>query len=323
MKKFIEWSLLFVLVVGGIGLWENIPLPCAPPLPYSLGQLDPRFNISKDEFLKDTVQAGSVWEVADGRTLFRYDPEAPFTINLIYDERQQRSIDAKKLEASREKTQTAQQSLAERQTQVLAGYEKEKHEYQTLLVSFDAQAAAYNAEVSRWNNQGGAPADVVSKLQDEQKSLKRAQRELETKRQSVNALAAQVNGFSKQQVTAVDQYNANVERFNQSYGNQTEEFDQGVYVGNGINIYQFDDEAHLRGVLSHELGHSLGIDHVANPQSILYPLMGEQRLNPLTLSEEDKMALAAVCHLTRWDILVRKVGFLRDLLVAKVSPNGN
>jgi len=47
--------------------------------------------------------------------------------------------------------------------------------------------------------------------------------------------------------------------------------------------------------LAHELGHTLGIGHVDNPQSVMYYLMGEQDLKNPHLTKEDLDALKNVC----------------------------
>ena len=81
--------------------------------------------------------------------------------------------------------------------------------------------------------------------------------------------------------------------FNNQFGG-TREFTQGDYQGDHINVYQFRDRAELILVLAHELGHALQLDHVENPASIMYYLMGEQPPES-RLSAEDLEAFAQTC----------------------------
>jgi len=70
-----------------------------------------------------------------------------------------------------------------------------------------------------------------------------------------------------------------------------------VYDGKSINIYQFEATADLRLVVVHELGHALGLDHLSQPESIMYYMMGEQDLENPKASNEDILALKQICNL--------------------------
>lgn len=315
MHKLLPYVLFVVLVSGTVLVWRSVPLPCETPIQYSLGTFDARFGISQADFLKEATMAEALWEQALGRELFRYVPEATFKVNLIFDERQEQTIEAQKLEDSLEKTENTQETLDQKQKKLLARYTAASREYERALSDFKKHLDAYNADVSKWNKQGGAPPDEYENLQQVAKALEKERTELEVKRQAVNRLAKEVNAFSAQKVAVVDQYNNQVEQYVNRFG-EPGEFDQGDYVGEEINIYQYDDLPHLRAVLTHEFGHALGLVHGNDPQSVMFHLMKDQKLNPLTLSAEDKTMLLTQCNQTVWDIIWERIDILKGRMLA-------
>jgi hypothetical protein len=315
-KSIIQYGLFVVLVLGTVSLWRAVPLPCERPIEYSLGVFDERFGISQAEFLAEATVAEGLWEQTLGRELFRYVPGAQFKVNLIFDTRQEQTIEGQKLEATLEKTQGIQETLEQKQSKTLALYEQAGREYERMLASFKKQLDAYNADVIKWNKVGGAPPEEYEDLQKVAKALEKEQKALEAKRLEVNRLASEVNAFSKKQVAVVEEYNSQVEEYTDRYG-EPGEFDQGDYVGTEINIYQYDDLSHLRAVLTHEFGHALGLGHGTMPTSVMYHLMEDQPLDPLTLSSEDQAMLLAQCTQTVFDIIWERLGILKGRVLEK------
>lgn len=306
ISKFFSY-LIFVLLLAFLSsLWRGVEIPCRKVLQYSLGAFDDRFGISKEDFLQNIEASERLWEETVGKDLFSYSPDAAFRVNLVFDERQVQTIEAKELSDALAQTEDTQASLDQKQNAILLAYKKSGKEYESMLTAFKKQLAAYNAEVTKWNKRGGAPEDEYEKLQDVAKTLEKKQKELEEKRQEVNRFALQVNAFSEQKVAVVDGYNAKVEEYTSRFG-QSREFDQGEYVGTDINIYQFDDIFYLKAVMVHEFGHALELAHGINPESIMYHLMGEQKLDPLQLSSEDKEMVLTQCNQTTWDIILQRV----------------
>ncbi len=310
LGKLLLWLVFLSVLLAGVFVWKNSELPCRQPIEYSIGQLDASFGISREAFLRDIVQAEAVWETVWGRNLFQYVPEAPLVVNLIYDDRQQQTVEGQALDQTRKKAESIQEKLSTEQERVMTTYEKRSTEYEKALSTFKSRLAEYNKSVTDWNKKGGASPEEYNRLQSEMKSLSALQGDLESRRVLVNTLAEQVNKFSKQQIEVVEKYNDQVKEYSNRYGEGGESFDQGEYTDSAINIYQFDDEPHLRLVLAHELGHALGIGHIDNPASIMYYFMERQDSVGLVPTAEDKAALTAVCSQSVWGGVVAKLQIL-------------
>lgn len=294
------WILFLGVIGSGIWYFEGVRIPCRTPLHYSLGQFDPQFGISQADFLAAISDARELWEKRLGRWLFTYDPEASFHINLIFDERQARTQAQQKLESTLSTNTKERNQITASYSSVYDQYQKAKHTYETDSVNFEKQLSAYNSDVAAWNANDRTDTDELHQLQQEESRLKKQSQRLEQERQTVNALVPQVNALVRSGQQKVNEYNAQVANFTDRYGSGGE-FDQGLYTGTEINIYQFDDPNHLRAVLVHELGHALGLSHVTNPLSIMYPVLKDQKLDHLVLSTEDVAALQVQCERTTSD----------------------
>lgn len=233
-------------------------------LQYSLGTIDPRFNISPDAVLLAARRAGDVWEDAVGRRLFRYNPQAPFRIHLHYDERQKEASQAK-------------QDISQLQSGK-SGLEELNGRYQSLRAVYDAQSSGYERDVAGWKAQGGAPPEEAARLNAQGRELNRMAGEL-------NALLAQLKPMASS-------LEAEVERLNANAG---QAFDRGDFTGTRIDVYQFDNEKDLTVILAHEFGHALTIEHVADPKAVMYYTKSDQDFKDPRVTADDKKALDAVC----------------------------
>lgn len=285
-----------LLAATGFYVYGNYLTACSQTLAYSIGAVDPRFGISSDDFRNLAEQTESVWETEFDKDFFRYDPNAEFKINLVFDDRQQRTIDEKN---SRQEISTQQQIYRSK----VSAYDARLSAYQTANVNYDAAVAAYeqrlqqyNEQVDHWNKNGGAPAKEYAQLQREKSALQREASRLEGIRRELNSEVAQLNADAAEVNSLAKDLNLDVDAYNGAFGT-TREFDQGSYTGSAINIYQFNAQDDLRLVLAHEYGHALGLDHVDDPNAIMYYLMDKQNIKNLHLSEADISAVKGTCHI--------------------------
>lgn len=288
---------LFLTVVGASTYWYQLTARvCPAPLSYRIGEFDSSFTISKDEAKKYLAEAEAVWEEKMGRELFVYDEEAEFTIDFIYDERQEtadsESAKRRQLDIDKEKSDKLHETVEALQSE----YKSLANDYESKVKAYEKRLEEHNVMVNKYNDQGGAPANVFEELESKKSALNSEAEALTRTATELNSMVSEINQVSEEGNKLVEKYNQAVETYNKEFGFEGE-FTQGDYQGDNINVYKFSNPRELKAVLAHEFGHSLGIDHVEGESSLMYYLLAEE--NPtITLSESDEEAYYGVCGTT-------------------------
>lgn len=251
--------------------------PCTDPLHWRTGDVDPRFGITRDGFQDAIVAATGVWERATGRDLFRHDPVEGMPVSLVYDQRQ----------ADLERRIVRRDRLREMDAAI--GRLQDRHNRAATLLS--RRLRTYNSDVQRWNRRGGTEAErhrlerertQIESLRDEldrtASDLRRAVRELEDSIQALGpdrAVRVQTGAFEE---TLVDRRG------------------RLIRMSPRLTIFQFEDRHELVLILTHELGHALGLGHLPEPDAIMAEeYRSVTPTGDLSLTAADVDALLARC----------------------------
>lgn len=270
-------QLAALLVLVAIGAWaflwfeENVSA-CRIPHAYRIGTIDEGFGITREDARKAVAKAEAMWEELTGKDLFVYDEAADFTVNFVFDTRQQLTNEEHEFRDILEQKEGLSEAIKAEYEALAAQYGSLKERYELRLSAYEADLAAYNDEVAMWNERGGAPEETYERLNADRRALNAESRELARIARELNNLVAQINNLGEEGNRVVEDYNEDVAQYNDRF-NHEYEFTQGDYQGERINIYQFDSEQELITVLAHEFGHALRLEHVEDQNAIMYYLM--------------------------------------------------
>ncbi len=274
--------------------------PCRVPIPYEIGPIDARFDVSKADVARAARDAVAVWEGAVGRDLFVEIATGTevVLVTLQYDLRQETTETLKDLSSEISKSNAKYETVESDYNWKRSIFLQKKADFETEAAAFERDAAAYQREVDSWNARGGAPQSTVTKLNRDKALLQSRSETLSAHQREVNALADEVNALAKQLNAMAGDINATARTYN-TVGAQTgEEFEEGVYESRAgketITVFEFDSQARLTRLLAHEFGHALGLDHVEGEESIMYRLNSSANTDP---TSDDIAALKAVCRI--------------------------
>lgn len=251
--------------------------PCAVPVSYGIGSIDPRFDISTSTVLEAIDRATSAWSDAADRPLFIYDPVNPIlTVNFVYDTRQETTVKLKSLGLSINEDLRSYNELKAKYDSLSAGYKTTKAAFDKAYAAYQQQSTLYQQQVNIWNAKGGAPADVYKQLNAQKASLETQRDHIQSLQAQLNQAADSINALVSVLNHMVSVLNIDSSKYNSVGAGVGQEFEQAVFESapgrERIQVFEYDSSARLTRVLAHEFGHALGLDHVEDESAIMFRL---------------------------------------------------
>ncbi|MDX1568168.1 MAG: matrixin family metalloprotease, partial [Longimicrobiales bacterium] len=259
---------------------QGSAVPCAFPLAWRVARVDPRFELSAGEVEDVIREATGLWESASGRDLFVHDPEGGFPIRLIYDERQAESRERRtgeaELRASADEIEARQEEVAEMRNR----YEEVLRRYEASVRDLRERVSAHNDSVRAWNDRGGAPEPVARRLRALEETLRREELELGARADELERRRAEIDAALRDLRSQAREMERRAADLAESFPDVSVE--AGIYreavtwrgdrvesVDREIRIYRFDDRDELGRIAAHELGHAMGLSHVAASDALM------------------------------------------------------
>ncbi len=268
-------------LIGAGGYFYLQPDICEQPIEYHIDRLDSEFRLEQSRLEQALDDAEAVWEYIANRNLFDRTDSDGVAVQLIFDERQDETIQE---QVSRNSLENQEGSIDEQTNRYDVAYRNLKAaEYR-----YEQDLAAYNQKVEQVNRGGGATQSQYRELQNDRRDLDEQRRELNQMIEQINALAATIE-------RDVVDYNVDVAEYNESFTGKRQ-FDQGYYSSDGeIVIYQYDSYDDLVLVLAHEFGHALGMDHVNDPMAVMNAFLTMQDTDNIRPAQDDLIELSNTC----------------------------
>lgn len=273
-------------------------VPCSDPLELRVGSLDDRFQIDRGTLEGALREVADLWSSALGRPVVVYSEEAELVVDLVYAEEQQLTDSERQFRDRLQSESISIEVMERRFNERENDYERKARRYEEEMKELQTSIDRLNQWVNIHNRNGGFNEDELRQYEYRKASVDKKSEELEKLQLELMRDAETLNRMISDLNRRIEDKNELVDEYNRTFTGERK-FTQGAYEwnhsGESIQVFQFSSLDELKLVLAHEVGHALGLPHVENPSSVMYYLMGNQKVNGLALTSEDILALKAVC----------------------------
>jgi len=164
-----RWSILAIVVVAASGVLYDHYLqtrPCAVPIHFASEAVAPQFKTTSDSLVDDARAAAAIWNTAEGKILFVYDPQATLKINLVFDEREASAILGRQIAEQQATLEAERESLEALQAQCVANRAFCSGSLAGAVSSYNADVASFNAKVEQYNQTSGRTFEQGQYIRD-------------------------------------------------------------------------------------------------------------------------------------------------------------
>lgn len=268
---------------------------CSTPITYQVGEIDEQFRISSSTVKELLSESVAVWEENTQNNLFTHSTtSSDLVVNFTFDERQRRTRARTDIADNLSTLADSHAGLTDSIKEKRQQYESIRQTYERTRQQYESDLDEFNQRVDQLNERGSVPRSVASELDAERQRLNSLRTSLEEAQSRLQSLRSDINRLAERSNRIAENYNQAAGTFEQRFGGGRE-FSQATYSDDTITVYQFNQADDLRLALTHELGHALGITHVADSEAVMNRLMKDQPLSDISLTRADQQALANVC----------------------------